>query len=99
MSDGGLWPGLLGRRRECDALSDLVACARSGRSQVLVLRGEAGVGKTALLEFLVDRAGGCRVSRAHGVESELELAYAGLHQLCNPYLDRIDVLPAPQREV
>ena len=99
MSDGGLWPGLLGRRRECDALSDLVACARSDHSQVLVLRGEAGVGKTALLEFLTGRAEGCRVGRAAGVESERELAYAGLHQLCSPYLDRVDSLPVPQREV
>jgi DNA-binding CsgD family transcriptional regulator len=99
MSDGGLWPGLLGRRRECDALSDLVACARSDHSQVLVLRGEAGVGKTALLEFLAGRAEGCRVGRAAGVESERELAYAGLHQLCSPYLDRMDSLPVPQREV
>jgi DNA-binding CsgD family transcriptional regulator len=98
MSDGGLWPGLVGRRRECDALSELVACVRSGRSQVLVVRGEAGIGKTALLEFLAGRAEGCRVGRAVGVESERELAYAGLHQLCNPYLDRIDALPAPQRE-
>ena len=98
MSDGGLWPGLRGRREECDALSGLVASAQSGRSQVLVLRGEAGIGKTALLEFLVNRAEGCRVGRAAGVESELELAYAGLHQLCCPYLDRIGTLPVPQRE-
>jgi DNA-binding CsgD family transcriptional regulator len=63
---------------------------------VLVLRGEAGIGKTALLEFLVETAAGFRVSRAAGVESELELAYAGLHQLCGPYLDRIQRLPPPQ---
>jgi hypothetical protein len=63
----------------------------------LVLRGETGIGKTALLEFLVSRATRCRVGRAAGVESELEFAYAGLHQLCRPYLDRIDHLPAAQR--
>ena len=94
MSSSGFWPGLRGRRNECDTLSGLVASAQTGRSQVLVLRGEAGIGKIALLEFLVDRAGECR---AAGVESELEVAYAGLHQLCSPYLDRIDRLPAPQR--
>ena len=97
MYDGGFWPGLRGRRHECDALSALVASAQAGHSQVLVLRGEAGIGKTALLEFLVDRATGCRIGRVAGVESELELAYAGLHQLCGPYLDRIRKLPAPQR--
>ena len=85
--------GLLGRRRECERLSSLVAAAKAGRSQVLVLRGEAGIGKTALLEFLVDRAAGCRVGRAAGVESETELAYAGLHQLCGPFLERLDRLP------
>jgi DNA-binding CsgD family transcriptional regulator len=63
-----------------------------------VLRGEAGIGKTALLEFLIERAAGCQIVRAAGVESELELAYAGLHQLCSPYLDRIDGLAAPQRQ-
>src|SRR5215471_21403603 len=98
MSDGGFWPGLRGRRNECDTLSGLVASAQSGRSQVLVLRGQAGIGKSALLEFLVGRAAGCRVGRAAGVESELELAYAGLHQLCSPYLDRIGALTVPQRE-
>src|SRR5215831_587272 len=72
MSDGGFWPGLRGRQRECDTLSGLVASVQSGRSQVLVLRGEAGIGKTALLEFLVNRAKGCRVGHAAGVESELE---------------------------
>ncbi len=91
-------PGLLGRRRECELLGGLVAAAKAGRSQVLVLRGEAGIGKTALLEFLLDRATGCRVGRAAGVESETELPYAGLHQLCGPFLGRLDELPGPQRE-
>jgi DNA-binding CsgD family transcriptional regulator len=98
MSESRFWPGLRGRRYECEILSGLVASAQSGRSQVLVLRGEAGIGKTALLEFLADGATGCQVSRAAGVESELELTYAGLHQLCSPYLDRIGGLPVPQRE-
>ena len=97
MSDSGFWPRLRGRQGECDALSHLVASAKAGRSQVLVLRGEAGIGKTALLEFLADSVRGCQVGRAAGVESELELAYAGLHQLCSPYLERIGALPAPQR--
>ena len=97
-SDSRIRPALLGRRRECETLSGLVAAAKAGRSQVLVLRGEAGIGKTALLEFLLERAAGCRVGRAAGVESEMELAFAGLHQLCGPYLDRLDQLPAPQRE-
>jgi DNA-binding CsgD family transcriptional regulator len=65
---------------------------------VLVLRGEAGIGKTALLEYLASRASECRVARAAGVESEMELAFAGLHQLCAPFLDRLDRLPAPQRD-
>ena len=90
--------GLLGRRRECERLSSLVAAAKAGRSQILVLRGEPGIGKTALLEFLLDRATGCRVGRAAGVESETELAYAGLHQLCGPFLERLDRLPTPQRD-
>jgi hypothetical protein len=61
-------------------------------------RGEAGVGKTALLEYLAGQASGCRVVRAAGIQSEMELAFAGLHQLSAPMLDRLDGLPAPQRE-
>ena len=87
---------LHGRTTECAALEHLLAQAKAGRSQVLVLRGEAGIGKTALLEYLADRAVGCRVIRAAGVESEMELTFAGLHQLCGPLLDRLDHLPAPQ---
>jgi DNA-binding CsgD family transcriptional regulator len=98
MSSVGSWPELRGRHRERGVLSALVASVRAGRSQVLVVRGEAGIGKTALLELLTADAEGCRVGRAAGVESELELAYAGLQQLCSPYLDRIDNLPAPQRQ-
>src|SRR5918911_2895240 len=90
--------GLLGRRSECEALDRLVATVRAGRSAVLVIRGEAGVGKSALLACLVEAASGCRVARAAGVESEMELPFAGLHQLCGPMLDRLDRLPAPQRD-
>ncbi|MDQ3867606.1 MAG: ATP-binding protein, partial [Actinomycetota bacterium] len=69
-----------------------------GRSRVMVLRGEAGVGKSALLDYLRHGAARWRVARAVGVQSEMELAYSGLHQLCGPMLDRLDRLPTPQRE-
>jgi DNA-binding CsgD family transcriptional regulator len=88
---------LLGRRGERAALDRLLAGVRAGQSEVLVLRGEAGVGKSALLEDLRERAAGCRVARTAGVESEMELAFAGLHQLCAPFLDRLERLPEPQR--
>jgi DNA-binding CsgD family transcriptional regulator len=74
-----------------------MADVRAGHSRVLVVRGEAGAGKTALLEYLLESAAGCRIARATGVESEMELAFAGLHQLCGPFLDRLDCLPRPQR--
>src|SRR5919202_4548246 len=89
---------LLGRRSECETLDRLVATVRAGQSAVLVVRGEAGVGKSALLTYLVEHASGCRIARAVGVESEMELPFAGLHQLCGPMLDRLDRLPAPQRD-
>jgi DNA-binding CsgD family transcriptional regulator/tetratricopeptide (TPR) repeat protein len=98
MADADPRRELLGRRGECEALDRLLARLRTGRSPVLVLRGEAGVGKTALLEYLLDQASGCRIVRAAGAESEMELAYAGLQQLCAPMLDRLDALPGPQRE-
>src|SRR3984885_2477908 len=91
-------PGLRGRGGECRTLDQLVADARAGRSAVVVLRGEAGAGKSALLEFVVRRAPDCRIARAAGVESEMELAFAGLHQLCGPMLDHLDRLPGPQRD-
>src|SRR4051812_38251187 len=90
-------PVLLGRRSECETLDRLVATVRGGESAVLVVRGEAGVGKSALLAYLIERASGCRIARAAGVESEMELPFAGLHQLCGPMLDRLDRLPGPQR--
>src|SRR3954453_237463 len=91
-------PVLLGRRSECETLDRLVATVRAGQSSGLVVRGEAGVGKSALLGYLVERASGCRIARASGVESEMELPYAGLHQLCGPMLDRLDRLPGPQHD-
>ena len=90
--------GLLDRVRECDVLDRLVGGVRVGQSRVLVLRGEAGVGKTALLEHVSAAAEGCRIVRAAGVESEMELAFAGLHQLCVPMLGRLGNLPDPQRD-
>ena len=88
---------LLGRRTECATLDGVIAGARGGQSQVLVIRGEAGIGKTALLDYLEMNAAGCRVVRSAGAETEMELAYAGLHQICGPFLDRLDRLPDPQR--
>jgi DNA-binding CsgD family transcriptional regulator len=89
---------LYGRRRECAVLDELLEQVRRGRGTVLVMRGEAGVGKTALLEYVAGRAWGCRLARVTGVQSEMELAFAGLHQLCGPMLDRAECLPVPQRE-
>src|ERR1700761_1178085 len=88
---------LRGRREECAVLDRLLDGARVGRSGVLVLEGEAGVGKTALLDYAVDSASDLTVLHASGVESEMELAFAALHQLCGPLLDRLDRLPGPQR--
>lgn len=98
MARDGARTGLFGRRDECKVLDDLLAQARAGRSGVLVLRGEAGIGKTELLNHLCDRATGCRVVRAAGVQSEMELSYAALHQLCAPLLSHLDDLPEPQRD-
>src|SRR5271155_1533631 len=91
--------GLTARRAERGVLDQLVGAVRAGGSRVLVVRGEPGVGKSALLEYLAGRASGCRVVRAAGVESEMELAFAGLHQLLAPVLDHAEGLPGPQRGV
>jgi AAA ATPase domain len=88
---------LLGRWSEREKLDQLVDAVRAGQSRALVVRGEPGLGKTALLEYASERAVGCRVARASGVQSEMELPFAGLHQLCQPMLDRLDRLPDPQR--
>jgi len=91
-------PRLWGRRTECERLDRMLANARAGTSGAVVVRGEAGVGKTALLDYVLTNATWCRVARAAGVESEMELAFAGLHLLCAPFLDRLERLPAPQRD-
>ena len=90
---------LTDRHAERDALSRLVDAVHSGESRALVVRGDPGVGKTALLGYLAGLASGsgCRVARAMGVQSEMELAFAGLHQLCTPMLSRAEDLPSPQR--
>jgi DNA-binding CsgD family transcriptional regulator len=89
---------LRGRRSECQVLDRLIAAVRAGESRVLVVRGEVGVGKTALLDYLAGRASGCVVARAAGVQSEMELAFAGVHQLCGPMLHHLEQLPVPQRD-
>ncbi len=89
---------LFGRRSERETLDRLIASALSGHSQVLVLRGEAGTGKTSLLDYLVQRTASWRIARIAGAEPEMELAFAGLHQLCAPFLDRLGRLPGPQCE-
>jgi hypothetical protein len=89
---------LHGRRIEREALDELLEAVRGGQSRVLVVCGEPGVGKTALVDSAIRSASGFRVARAVGVESEMELAFAALQQLCAPMLDRLDRLPAPQRD-
>src|SRR4051812_33925026 len=89
---------LHGRRVEREALERLLDAVRRGQSRVLVVSGEPGVGKTALLESAIRSTSGFRVARAVGVESEMEFAFATLQQLCAPLLDRLDRLPAPQRD-
>jgi DNA-binding CsgD family transcriptional regulator len=89
---------LVNRAMERSVLDSLIASARGGMGRALVLRGEPGIGKTALLEYAIESAAGFRVARAGGVESEMELPYAALHQLCVPMLDRLERLPGPQRD-
>ena len=89
---------LRGRDGECAVLDRLLAEARAGESGAVVVRGEPGIGKTALLDYAIGRASGMRLLRATGVQSEIELAFAGLHQLCAPLLDRLDRLPDPQQQ-
>jgi DNA-binding CsgD family transcriptional regulator len=89
---------LIGRPAECGVLDRLARSVRGGASRALVLHGEPGVGKTALLDYLAGQAPGCRVARSAGTQSEMELAFAGLHQLCAPMLAHLDALPAPQRD-
>src|SRR6201987_4388416 len=86
---------LRGRRDECAQLDALLEAAAAGRGGALMLRGEAGVGKTPLLEYAIASAPSLRVIRVAGMESEMELAFAGLHQLCAPVLDRLERGPDP----
>src|SRR6201985_3976128 len=90
-------PRLFGRTGELEALGRLIANVRSGQSAVLVVRGEPGIGKTELLRQRTAEASGCAVARVAGVESEMELPFAGLHQLCAPMLGRLGSLAEPQR--
>jgi DNA-binding CsgD family transcriptional regulator/tetratricopeptide (TPR) repeat protein len=102
MANRVLGPGrrtaLRGRASECALLDDLLSAIRRGESRSLVIWGTAGIGKTALLEHLVESGSDLPVVRAVGVQSEMELAYASLHQLCGPLLNRLPRLPVPQRE-
>jgi hypothetical protein len=95
---GGRAAEIVGRRSEMDVLDRLIEDVRAGESRTLVVRGEPGVGKTALLDYIVEQASGFRIARAAGVQSEMELAFAALHQLLAPILDRLERLPAPQRD-
>lgn len=94
---GAAQVALRGRGQELAALEGVLATARAGSSAVLVLRGEAGIGKTALLDYAADLAVGFRTVGVAGIESEMELPFAGLHQLCAPMLGRLHELPGPQR--
>jgi DNA-binding CsgD family transcriptional regulator len=95
-SDHGFAAELVGRKRECRLLDDLLDAVRGGHSRVLVIRGEAGIGKTALLDHLRRRAAGCRVVGVSAVASEQDLDYAALDQLCRPLVDLLEDLSEPQ---
>jgi len=94
----GRGSSLQGRESECAQLDGVTTAIQGGESRSLLLRGEAGIGKTALLQYLIASAAGVTVLRAAGVESEMELAFASLHQLCGPLLGGLERLPAPQSE-
>ena len=89
---------LIDRHAECGVLDGLLEAIRAGESRALVVSGEPGVGKTALLEYLAGQASECRLARIAGVQSEMELPFAALHQLCAPMLDKLPGLPVPQRD-
>src|SRR3954454_6640392 len=91
-------PGLVGRASERHVLDGLLAKVRGGESEALVIRGEAGIGKTALLRYTARQASGFRLAQLTGGEAEMELPFAGIHQLCATMLDRLDALPAPQQD-
>ena len=90
-------PAFRGRSSERELVDRLLDNVRGGQSAVLVIRGEAGVGKTALLRYCVRQASGFQIEQIAGVESEMELPFAGLHRLCSPMLDRLGALPEPQQ--
>src|ERR1700745_1567198 len=89
--------GFLGRTSECHRINGIRARARDGQSAVLVIRGEPGIGKTALLRYAARQASGLRTTEVEGIQAEMELSFAGIHRLCTPILDRIDVLAEPQQ--
>ncbi|WP_405966248.1 AAA family ATPase [Streptomyces sp. NBC_00015] len=91
-------PDLVGRHPECAVLDELLVALRAGESRVRVFRGEAGIGKSVLLEYAAARASQVTVTRAQGVEADMELPYASLHQLCAPFLGQVEALPGPQRD-
>ena len=90
-------PAFRGRARERQALDGLLGRVRGGDSAVLVIRGEAGIGKTALMRYCARQASGCRLVQVDGAESEMELPLAALHQLCTPMLGSLGALPEPQQ--
>src|ERR687888_1010235 len=96
--NASLAPGFLDRASEREALDGLLAQVLEGQSVVLVIRGEAGIGKTALLQYAAGQASGFRVAQVTSVEAEMELPFAGIHQLCTPLLDQLEVLPLPQQD-
>src|SRR6185295_8757634 len=89
--------GFLGRTRERERLDAMLAHARDGQSAVLVIRGEPGIGKTALLRYAARQAAGLRTIEIEGVQAEMELAFAGIHRLCAPLLDGLVALTEPQQ--
>src|SRR5690242_12257577 len=91
-------PGFVGRSSERELLDGLLTRVREGASEALVIRGEAGIGKTALLRYTARQAAGFQVAQLTGVQAEMELPFAGVHQLCTAIPDRIEALPAPQKE-
>ena len=91
-------PDLVGRARECHALDRMLDSARGGESAVLVIRGEAGIGKSALLQYCGRQARDCRILQIAGVESEFEMPFAALHQLCRPMVGRLAAIPGPQQD-
>ena len=95
---GGTPRGLIGRDAERGVLDRLLDDVRGGASRALVVHGEAGMGKTALLEYVAGRASDCRVVSVAGAQAEMEFGFAALHQLCVPVLDHLDAVPAPQRK-